>query len=93
MSDSASNTIADNNDNYVPVSCEMHSELELFVMHRQRLRLRWHDSASNITQETILLPVDVCAQHGAEYLHAIGSDHKPLIIRLDRVHEYKKIPE
>lgn len=68
---------------YTPISCAQHSELELHIMHRQPLRLRLRDG--DATREERLLPVDIGAESGAEYLHAQRDDGERLKIRLDTI--------
>ena len=68
-------------DPYRPISCADHSELELAVMRRQPLRLRWRDGDAE--REAVALPTDVTTEAGAEYLHARTEAGDPLKIRLD----------
>ena len=68
---------------YQPISCASHSELELAIMQRRRLLLRLRDGEG--TREERLLPVDMGAEKGAEYLHAERDDGERLKIRLDAI--------
>lgn len=68
---------------YQPISCASHSELELAIMHRQRLLLRLRDGDG--VREERLLPVDIGAEKGVEYLHAEREDGERVKIRLDAI--------
>ncbi|MGC8468033.1 MAG: Rho-binding antiterminator [Acidithiobacillus sp.] len=48
---------------YRPISCALHSVLELAAMHRRRIRLRLHDGRR---MEGVI--VDVWTEKGREYL-------------------------
>jgi len=52
-----------NDPSYTPISCALHSELELAAMHRRRLRLRLRDG-----RELQGVIVDVWTEKGREYL-------------------------
>lgn len=66
---------------YQPISCAAHSELELHIMHRQRLRIRWHEG--DVVREESALPIDVAAERGAEFLHLRTDEGGILKLRLD----------
>ena len=66
---------------YQPISCAAHSELELHIMRRQSLRVRWRGEEGE--RDAVLLPVDVTAERGAEYLHLRGGEGEVFKIRLD----------
>lgn len=70
-------------DDYIPISCDIHSELELAVMHRQRLHLRWHDG--NVWRDGVVTPLDIQTRQREEYLLCRTAAGEDLAIRLDRV--------
>lgn len=69
---------------YQPVSCASHSEYEVWILHGERLRVRWHDG-DGLERTEILRPLDVETRHGEEYLVARTLDDEPRRIRLDRI--------
>ena len=73
-------------DLYKPVSCAIHSEYELAIMHGQTLCIQWQTNSDEQITE-VLKPFDVITDQGAEYLivqDINGSDKK---IRLDKIIE------
>ena len=75
---------------YVPVDCGLYSEYELAIMHRDRLRLSWHDFAGN-AHIGVVLPTDLRTRNGAEYMVVTEQDGSMLEIRLDRILHYTRI--
>lgn len=77
-----------NNDTYKPVSCDLHSQYELAIMHKSKLHLTYqsenHSSVSNI-----VTPTDVQTKNKAEYLIAVTSRGENLCIRLDHIIEMR----
>lgn len=69
---------------YSPIDCGLHSEYELAIMHRRRLKLRWRDD-SGVTHTETLLPVDLQTRNGEEFLIAENRDGERVQLRLDRV--------
>lgn len=78
----------DYSDDYMPISCDLHSQYELAIMHKNKLYLRWK-SEEQIVTETNITPVDVRTKNKAEYLIAETSTHKNLCIRLDHIIEMR----
>lgn len=76
--------MSNENDSYTPISCDLHSQYELAIMHRTQLRVVWRDPNG---QDHVcnLLPLDIKTERGAEFL--IGQDHtgQPITLRLDRI--------
>jgi len=72
------------NNNYNPVSCEYHSELELAIMRRNLLDVTWHDD-HNECQTSILNPTDLITEQQAEYLLATNVQNEDIKIRLDHI--------
>lgn len=70
-------------DGYVPISCDIHSALELAVMHRQPLHLRWHDG--NVWRDGVVTPLDIQTRHHEEFLVCRLASGERLDIRLDRL--------
>lgn len=70
-------------DGYVPISCDVHSQLELAIMHRQRLHARWHDG--NVWRDGILTPLDLKTRHGEEFLVCRLGSGEHIDIRLDHL--------
>ena len=51
-----------NDDNtYVPVSCDMHSQYELLIMHNCSIELNWQNENGDEFSETVK-PQDSCAE-------------------------------
>ncbi len=73
-----------NEDTYKPVSCDLHSQYELAVMHKNKLHLSWLSDGELISESNIL-PLDVQTKNKAEYLIAVTSKNKNLYIRLDHI--------
>jgi len=73
-----------NNDDYVPISCDRHSEFELAIMRKQKLRVGWRDPQGSMHLE-VLLPQDMMTQNGAEYMIAQSVDGHSYQLRLDYI--------
>lgn len=69
---------------YQPVSCELHSEYELAIMHKNKLCLTWLEEGESVTK-TGITPVDIQIKNKAEFLIAKTSEQNDLIIRLDQI--------
>lgn len=70
-------------DHYTPISCDAHSELELAIIRRQPLHVRWHDD--NIWRDGIVVPLDLQTRHGEEFLICRLPTGEDIDIRLDRL--------
>lgn len=77
-----------NDDPYKPVSCNLHSQYELAIMHKNKLHLTWSSHEQLIT-ETNISPIDVQTKNKAEYLIAVTSKNEKLCIRLDHIIEMR----
>jgi Rho-binding antiterminator len=75
---------------YVPVDCGVYSEYELAIMHRDKLRLSWHDAAGN-AHIGVVMPTDLRTRNGAEFMIVTEQDGSTLEIRLDRILQYTVI--
>lgn len=72
---------------YHPISCELHSQYELAIMHKNRLCLTWRKDGEVVT-ETNIIPVDIQTMNKAEYLAVKTSEQNELfLIRLDYIIE------
>ncbi len=67
---------------YTPVSCALHDRLEIAIMRRQRLNARWRAEDGAAHAETII-PLDLSARDGVEWLKARGAAGNELVLRLD----------
>ena len=74
---------------YQPISCALHSEYELAIMHKNTLCLTWRKDGEVVTKENII-PVDVQTKNKAEYLVVKTSElNKLFSIRLDFIIEMR----
>lgn len=71
-------------DHYTPIDCALHSQYELHIMHRDRLRLGWHDEAGHEHLE-VVRPRDLRTESGGEYLVCERGDGTEVALRLDRI--------
>lgn len=69
---------------YTPIPCTVYSGYELAIMHRQWLRVAWQDPGDG-HHVGALLPLDLQARAGAEFLIARTDDGRILRLRLDRI--------
>lgn len=75
----------DDND-YTPIDCDVYSEYEVSILHRQRLRVRWRDDGGADHVET-LRPTDLETREGKEFMTALTDHGEERRIRLDRIRE------
>jgi len=73
-------------DQYKPVSCAIHSEYELAIMHNQSLHITWQDS-NNEHQTLFAIPDDLFTRDHAEYLLITDVTGTQLELRLDKILE------
>jgi len=71
---------------YQPVSCDLHSQYELAIIHKSKLQLVYK-TENNSTIADVVTPIDVQIKNKAEYLIALSSANKNLYIRLDYILE------
>lgn len=71
---------------YQPISCDLHSQYELAIMHKNKLCLSWINEGELNTEENII-PIDVQTKNKAEFLIAKTSEQNDLSIRLDHIIE------
>jgi Rho-binding antiterminator len=77
---------------YQPISCELHSQYELAIMHKNKLYLSWLKDGEVVT-ETNVTPVDVQTKNKAEFLIAKTASQNGLCLRLDHILEMKILKE
>ena len=85
MTEPRDSTAAD----YVPISCDLHSEYELAILRRQWLRLVWADN--NVIHDEVVLPLDLKTKHHEEYLVCRVKGDTTREIRLDRVRRVESV--
>ena len=71
------------NSAYTPISCALHSEYELAIMHKKHLQLSWKQHGS--IHHALLLPIDLLTRNHAEFLLAQNEDGEEIEIRLDTI--------
>ncbi len=76
------------NTSYQPVSCDLHSQYELAIMHKNKLALTWLTDEQVKTTSNVFA-IDVQTKNKAEYLIAESIDKKKLCIRLDHITEMR----
>ena len=69
---------------YKPISCDLHSQYELAIMHKNKLCLTWVEEGESVTK-TDITPVDVQTKNKAEFLIAKTPKQDELVIRLDQI--------
>jgi Rho-binding antiterminator len=75
-----------NDAEYIPVSCERHSEYELAIMRGQSLNITWQDEHGQLQSET-LEPYDLLTEQKIEYLLARRSHGGVVKMRHDKIIE------
>ena len=84
-------------DHYQTVSCAMHSELELAIMHGKHLMIYYQEPTSDFEEGTFeelsieMKPHDVVTRGEVgkgEYLLGSENSGKPIEIRLDRINRF-----
>ncbi len=68
---------------YQPISCINHERLEFAVMKKQWLEIEVLSGEKAGTQR--LLPLDVYAKEGVEWLEAKNESGEKLVLRLDQI--------
>ena len=72
---------------YQPISCELHSQYELAIIHKNTLCLTWSKDGEVVTEKNIIA-VDVQTKNKAEYLVVkTYEQNTPYSIRLDYIIE------
>ena len=71
---------------YRPIACDLHSEYELAIVQRRKLRLTWIED--NVTYNQAVLPTDLQTINHEEFLACrleSGEQHR---IRLDHIRSW-----
>ena len=77
---------------YNPVSCDLHSQYELLIMHHDRITVHYRDPV-NQSQHISGLAHDLYTRNGEEFIVIQPDRDAALHIRLDRIIEYSKEPQ
>jgi len=75
-------------EQYTPISCDLHSQYELAIMHKNKLALTYKLHDCSIVKHTVL-PLDLQTKNKAEYLLILDSKNKKICIRLDHILEMR----
>ena len=76
-------------NSYTHVSCALHSELELMIMHGETLELSLAEDSG--LQKLLIKPRDIVIRKDkGEYLLGVGENDKIYEIRLDHIIKYHK---
>ncbi len=76
---------------YQPVSCQLHSELELIIMHQQTVQLEIKSGTGTLSETVI--PYDIISRTGmGEFLLAKNQHSQQMEIRLDQILDYTILP-
>jgi len=71
-------------DQYRPIDCNLHSQYELYIMHKALLRMAWLDEQGHEHLD-LLMPKDMRTELGAEYIVCENNHDTQMKIRLDRI--------
>lgn len=77
-------------DEYKPISCELHTQYELWIMREQEIRLVWQD-VDDLSHVEKVKPLDVLAETGNEYLYFEDTLSRVKRIRLDYIYSAEPI--
>jgi len=75
---------------YVPVGCGLHSQYELWCMHRRWLRLNWR-GPDGVAVTGVRRALDLFTREGAEWLVVEGGDGVRQEVRLDRIDDARAL--
>jgi Rho-binding antiterminator len=76
------------NKQYTPIPCATYSELELMIMHTEKLRLSFI-AAGNMMRIESLFPQDLRTHKKGEYLIAESPSGVSRVLRLDRIRSFE----
>lgn len=76
---------------YTPISCEIYSQLELHIMHRDTLRMQWRGTGTVIHIEPVQPYNLQSIKQSGEYLFARDTQGQELKIRLDRIINFERL--
>ena len=69
---------------YIPVTCELHSEYELAVMRHQFFNVSWKDRDKQV-RKSVLKPLDLLTRDKEEIMLAEDKEGQLLELRLDYI--------
>ena len=69
---------------YAPIDCGLHSQYELAIMQRQRLRLSWTTDSLPVIACSVIVE-DIFTRAGQEFLQVRDEKDREHTIRLDRI--------
>jgi len=69
---------------YKPISCSLHDEYEIAIMHKKYLSIRWLDENGE-THLGNVLAKDIIVKDKQEFLIVAAQDNHDLCIRLDKI--------
>ena len=71
-------------DEYKPISCDLHSQYELWIMRGQYIKLVWRN-AQGVSHIGRVKPLDVRAESGYEFMYFRDASGARRRIRLDHI--------
>jgi transcriptional antiterminator Rof (Rho-off) len=75
---------------YRSISCDIHSQLELFIMYKKSLQIEYIDNTEKTNIR--IKPLDIIARKGeGEFLLATDESNNRLEIRLDKLCSFKEL--
>ena len=71
-------------DDYTPIDCATYSQYELWIMHRQLLRIEWRD-VDDMSHIDVIRPTDLRTRKDGEFLLAETRHGDALKLRLEHI--------
>lgn len=68
---------------YKPISCASYDQYEIAIMHKQKLRLAWHED--NVVFDQIVTPLNLRTAQGKEFLILRTAEGEMREVRLDQI--------
>jgi Rho-binding antiterminator len=68
---------------YKPISCASYDQYEIAIMHKQKLRLSWHED--NVVFDQIVTPLNLRTAQGMEFLIMRTAEGETREVRLDHI--------
>ena len=69
---------------YQPITCSLHDEYEIAIMHKKHISIKWLDDNGEHHTEKVLAK-DILVKNKEEFLVANTQDNKVLCLRLDKI--------
>ncbi len=69
---------------YQPISCELHSQYELYALHKTQCAIQYKDAKNHIIKTEGIID-DIYVRNHAEYCRLINTHQHKIEIRLDRI--------